>query len=287
MSPGGSTVATLNPTCAGKTARSVPVTADLAEAVPAFAISVPAGKTIGTATVLTKVSAQKPRAIATVSAIADGKTVKASLTIESNTIVSASLNKTSIAEGDASNLTVRLAFASNGGQTVQVTSSDSAAIAPVDIAVTNATSATIPIVTNSTRLTAAKAVTLTLQLKDARGALVGGTVTQTITLNPEVVSVTPATATVARGGTVTGQINLFAPFPGADQTITITSTNPAVLIQQGTATSSSGAVTVRRGDTSVPFTLKVAMNAIRGTVVTVMVASPLGYASRTIRVTVM
>jgi len=284
VNPGGSTTATLYLTAASKTDRQYAITSNNPQVVPTVNLMVPAGQTNGSVVVPTNVAAVK--SAATLSVTGNSVTKTAILAVMSNSITSATMDSTSVMEGASPNLTIHLAYPASVNQVVSITSSAAGAIASFNATVSNSDTVTVPVPVSVAHLTTAKAVVLYLQLKDGFGNLIGAKVPLTITDNPQIVSMTPATASVSGGATYTGQINLFGPFPGPTQTITVMSNYSGLYFTQGGTASLSQTVTVHTGDTTIPFSFTTNRRTTGVANAVVTAVSPLGYVSRAVKVSI-
>lgn len=177
------------------------------------------------------------------------------------TLTAVAVDPASVDGGAASTGTVTLsAAAPAGGATVNLTSSDPAAIVPASVVVPEgAASATFPVTTGT--VSTATPVTIT-------AAFGGATVTAALTVNPAatptgpmVTAVTVDPAGVDGGAASTGTVTLSAPAPAGGATVTLTSSDAAaavvpasVVIPEG-ATSITFPVTTNAVTTATPVTI--------------------------------
>lgn len=282
----GSSTLTLKLNCAPKDDQQYMITASSGDIVPTFELMVPAGQTSGTATVATQVTGALGNTSVTLSATVGAVTKTTHLTVTGNLLVSAALDANTVVEGGTRTLTVTIAYGSPVGQHMRLTSSAPSIVATFDSHVIGSYEL-IPIQSNVTNLSAPKTITLSCQLVGLNNLPTGAKINVPLTLSPEVVSVTPATATLSGGSTFTGTINLSGPYLGASpQTVTITSNSAGVYFLQNGVASLLQTVTINPGDTSVPFTFNTNARSKGNLAAVLTVTKPLGYATKTIKLTV-
>ncbi len=208
--------------------------------VPAT-ISVPAGQSSGTFTVLT--SPVTKRTSANISASLRTVTVSAALTMNPIGVLSVSVNPTSVVGGNSSTGVVTLTGIAPKGGTVVRLSSTAATVASVPGSVTiPAGSSTATFVVKTFGVASEKQVPIT-------GKLGVTSASSTLTVKPAIllsISVNPATVT--GGSPSTGTVTLSGAAPTSGMVVTLSSTSSSALVP--------AKVTVSGGKTTATFVVK-------------------------------
>jgi hypothetical protein len=240
-------------------------------------VTVQAGQTTATFTVTT--NAVTASTAVTISATFGGVTQTASLTVTpppppTITLISLTLNPTTVVGGQSSTGTVTLSGAAPSGDAQVMLSSSNTAVVQVPSSVTvqaGQTTATFTVTTNA--VTASTAVTIS--------ATFGG-VTQTASLTvtppplPTLISLTLNPTTVVGGQSSTGTVTLSGPAPSGGAQVMLSSSNTTVA-------QVPSSVTVQSGQTTATFT--VTTSAVTAST-PVTISATLGGVTRTSSLTV-
>jgi len=214
---------------------------------PNFTVFIPAHTTTGTGSVTT-LQQSDPAATLLVdfSDVAHAPSVVGVLKVTPVQVASLSLDRSSVAEGDTPNLTVKLNFTVLNSQAVSIFCSTPAYVGPVTATVAAGSNTVIvPLPTNNTGLTASRQVRINGQIG------VGRVAATTLTILPEVTSVTLSPLTITGGNSSAGLVSFLETYTGVGSVTVTTSDSVAYIGAPGTQSVTLPA----NGLTSVPFSI--------------------------------
>jgi len=278
---------TLNLTGAVATPHIYNFTSGTPSLSPDTSVTIPAGASSGTSNIV--IASEVFSASATLTnnytSIINGVKRTVPLKVIPNTIQSLTVDNPSVAEGDTVNLLGAVAQPTIIQQILRAVSNYPGTTAPTIDALTTSsptdTSFTAAVPTSFQALTAPRTVRLSMQWVGPGGVLAGPVKTVTFNVNPELTSITLPSASVKGGTTVTGSVNLFEAYTGAQQ---VSVSSNSSLVYFGTPTTQSTSFAVNTGSTTVPFTVNT-KPVTKNTTVVLTFTSPLGYKTRTINLT--
>jgi len=195
------------------------------------------------------------------SELSNSPSVSGLLTVIPVQVASMSLDRISIAEGDTPNLTIKLNYTVANAQPVTVFCSTPAYVNGLSATVPGGSdNVTVPLPTNFTGLTAGRLVRIDGQVGSGKVAFTS------LTINPEVVSVSLSPLSVAGGSSCSGLVQLFEAYGGIGN-VTVSSNSPFAFFGiPGVLSESIPA----HGLVSVPFTVSTkSVTAARTVVITV------------------
>ena len=262
------TVTLSSPAPSGGT--TVSLSSSSTAAIVPGSVTVAAGASTATFTISTSTVVSSTSVVITAKLGAVSKTT--SLAITPPSLTSVALSPTTVVGGISSQGTVKLSGpAPAGGVLVNISSSSTSAGVPTSITVAAGSSSNTFTVTTSS-VTAATSATITATLGTAKQ-------TANLTINPlalSSVSVSPASFVGGSKTTVTGTAALSGPAGSAGASITLTSSNPAVVAVPAT-------VKVVAGQTSIGFAIT---HKTVTTSTTVTITAKFGSVTQTTTVTV-
>ncbi len=209
--------------------------------VPAT-VMVPAG---GTTATFTATAVAGNSGVATITAAADGGSVKTDLPVNADHVTTLTLSPTSVAGGTKSVGTVTISSAAPlGGMVINLTSNQTAATVPLTVTVP-AGATSVPFNVTTTPVGTSSTATIT-----ATGGGNSATATLSIT-SPKALRLAVSPSAVTGGSNSTGTVTLSSPAPAGGTIVGLTS-DKGFASTPGTVTVAAGATTATFAVTTVP-----------------------------------